>query len=245
MEIKTTNLEEIKAIAEDLLEKFEAAETKKDRTKYEEDLAYAVNYYTATSKAKCYSKARDAEDPMKWAILEFYYPTIRVKETKDKETNSIVREIVSAKRRIDLRELHKKIGGIGADKCWYLFIQRFNAELTSFAIKELNSKKVDMSKMKMDDGANDINLGKNPCSNTQLLKSIQTIVTAMLGEEYKAKSYDARYLNAVYITDNRGSANGVKAMTHKGLTEVLTKICYRILTDGEGYDVEQREIKNK
>ena len=36
---------------------------------------------------------------------------------------------------------------------------------------------------------------------------------------------------------------GITAANHKTLRNYLKKVCYRILTGGTGYDVDQREIK--
>ena len=52
-----------------------------------------------------------------------------------------------------------------------------------------------------------------------------------------------KYLVDVYSNDNKKSKTGITAANHKTLRNYLKKVCYRILTNGTGYDVESKEIK--
>lgn len=244
VELKTTNLEEIKAIAEEMLEKAEAAESVEERRIAEDDLEQTVNYYTSVSKGKVYAEIKASDDPMKAAILRFFFPTIKVKEQKDKDTKLVIRSIVDAEKPIDLADLHKKIGGIGADPKWLYAGEKFNYHLTIRAAERVGAT-VKSDAFVMNDIAHQIELGKNPCSNTQMLKTLQGIIDMMLGEGFKATSHDVNYLVDCYANDNKKSKSSITLANHKTLRGYLKKICYRILTNGSGYDVEQREIKEK
>lgn len=242
MEFKTTNLDEIKAIAKDLLNQAENAEDVKTKTAIEKDLDEACAEYAKISKARCYKAAKDSGDPMQYAVLNFYYPAIKVKETHNKDTDTIIREIVDVDKPIDLGDMHKKLNGIGKDTKWIYMAEQFNFHLSKRAADRIGAT-INTDCFYMDEIARQIDLGKNPCSNTQLLKTLNAIVAAMLGEEYHAVSHDVNYLIDVYVTDAKKSKTAVTAANHKTLRNYLKKVCYRILTNGKGYDVEQREIK--
>ena len=242
IELKTTNLEEIKALAEELLEKSESAETVDEKRTIEADLEETINYYTSVSKENCYNAARAVEKPMEYAVLTFFFPTIRVKETIDKDTKAVIRNIVDSNKPIDLIDLNKKLNGIGVNKRWFSAIQKFNYHLTVRAANRVGAT-VNSDAMVMDDIARAFEMGKNPCSNTQMLKTLQGIINMMLGEDYKATSHDVNYLVDCYATDNKRSKTAITLATHKALVGYIKKICYRILSNGTGYDVVQKEIK--
>ena len=244
IEIKTTNLEEIKAMAEDLLNKAENAENVGEKVTIEKDLDDVLAEYAKISKAACYKAAKESGDPMKFAILKFYFPIIRVKETKDKDTGAILRSIIEADKPIDLGDLHNKLGGIGVNPHWIYVAEQFNFHLSKRAADRMNVK-INTDAFYMNELAKQIDLGKNPCSNTQLLKTLNSVVQAMIGEEYHALSHDVNYLVDCYVNDNKKSKTSVTAANHKTLRNYLKKVCYRILTDGQGYDVEQKEVKEK
>ena len=242
LELKTTNLEEIKALAEEMLTRAESAETMEAKRTAEADLEEVINYYAGISKAHCYAEAKASGDPMKFAITRFFFPIIKVKETKDKDTEIVIRSIADAERPIDLGDLHKKLGGIGADKNWLYAAEKFNFYLTVRAAGRVGAV-VNSDAMVMNEIAKAFDMGKNPCSNTQLLKTLQLVVTMMLGEGYKANSHDVNYLVDVYSNDNKKSKTGITAANHKTLRNYLKKVCYRILTNGDGYEVQQKDIK--
>ena len=240
--LTTTNLEEIKALAEELLEKADSAENVDEKKSIEADLEQTVNYYTAVSKSNCYSEAKASGNPMEFAVLKFFFPTIKVKETEDKETKAVFRSIEPATKPIDLVNMHQKLGGIGADTKWFDALQKFNYYLTIRAAERVGAK-VKSDALIISDVAKSIDMGKNPCSNTQLLKTLQGIVTMMLGGDYKANSHDVNYLVDVYANDNKKSKTSITLANHRTLAGYLKKVCGRILTNGTGYDVVQREIK--
>lgn len=242
IELKTTDLAEIKALAEEYLEKVESCENVDEKASLQADLDEIINHYTAESKAQCYAAAKASDDPMQYAVLTFFFPTIKIKETKDKDTEVVIRSIVDAEKPIDLGDLHKKIGGIGADVNWLYRAQKFNYHLTIRAAQRVGAK-VNSDAFAMHEVAKQMDMGKNPCTNTQMLKTLQSVIDMMLGEGYKATSHDVNYLVDCYANDNKKSKTSITAANHKTLIGYLKKVCYRILTNGKGYGVDQREIK--
>lgn len=243
-EVTTENLEEVKTIAQNLLAESEKEESVEKKNDIESDLEQVINYYRYLSKDAMMKEAVESGDPMKYAINTYFYPIIRVKETKDKTTKETVRSIVDAGASIDLGELNTKLHGIGHDPNWIFMVEKFNFYLTVRAAKRVGAT-IDSDAYILKDISRQIDLGKNPVSNTNLLKTLQTIVTAMLGDGYKALSHDVNYLVDCYASDNKKTKNSIKLADHKTLRTYMKKVCYRILNNQKGYIAESKEIKTK
>jgi len=241
---KGITLEEMKTMAEELLKKSNVAETIEARAEADADLDTVIAEYAKVSKQAVYNAAKNSGDPMKYAITTFWYPVIRIKEEKEEvEGKTIIkRSIDDANKQIDLGDMHKRLEGIGADTKWIYAAEKFNFYLTKRAADRVGAK-INSDAFTLNEICKEIEMGKTPCSNTNLLKTLQQVVTMMLGEGYKATSHDVNYLIDVYATDAKKSKTAITLANHKTLRGYLKKVCYRILTNGRGYDVEQREIK--
>lgn len=242
IKLTTTNLDEIRKIAEETLEKSDEAKSADERRALDADLDEVISYYKHIAKTAMINEAKASDDAMKYAINRFFYGVIKVKETEDKDTGVTYRSIVDAEAPIDLGELHKKLGGIGADPQWLHIAEKLNYHLTLRAAQRVGAT-VKHDSFMMNEISREIDLGKNPCSNTQMLKTLQTVITAMLGEGFKATSHDVNYLVDVYANDSKKSKTAISAANHKTLRNYLKKVCYRILNNLDGYSVEQKEIK--
>ena len=247
-EIKFANetMPEVKAMAEAYLEKADNAKLATDKTENEEAIQQCINRFKYLSKTACYAEAKASGDPMQYAVRKFYYPTIKLKEVKDKDSGTVIRSIVDAEAPIDLGDMHKKLGGIGKDTNWIYTAEKLNYHLTIRAAERVGAKvKNDAYQMKK--VSQERKLGKDPCSNTQMLKTLKVVISEMLGEEFAGKvtSHDVNYLVDVYSNDNKKSKTAITAANHKTLRSYLKKVCYRILNGNKGYDVETREIKEK
>lgn len=202
-----------------------------------------VNEYTNIAREQAFETLMAAEDPMLAAILMLEYPTIRIVDKKD-ENKTPIRTIEDSTKYVDLLKLHKKVnGGIGKDKNWHLMIEKLNLLMTAQKAIDLgvNPKSVNDS-YAMSDIAKAIDLGKNPTSKTKILETVQTIVTAMIGENFKAKSHDVNFLFSVYSKKSR-KALTVSCANHKYMRQYMMEICHRIATDGS-YALDYKKIKN-
>lgn len=242
-ELKTLNLEEIEAISRELLKKSNEETSVEVKRDLDADLDEVIGYYAGISKNNFYNEAVASGDPMRYACVEFFYPVIRVKETKEKDTNTIVREIAPAYRPVDLRDLHTKKGGIGADTNWIYDAEKLNFYLTIRAAERVGAK-VNSDAFRMSEVSKARELGKNPVSNTNLLRTLQTIITEMIGGDYKATSHDVNYLVDVYANDSKKSKTAITLANHRTLAGYLKKVCRHIIT-GESYDVDQPEAREK
>ena len=216
-----------------------------DAIKIEEDITKAVNEYTALARTMCFDACKNTPNPMLTAIQTLQFVTIAVRDEKIEDEKLSKRTIVEKNMNIDLVKLHKYCEGIGHDKDWYHLVQKMNYHLT---LRQCERLDVDPKSVKdsylMSEVARSKDFGKNPTSNTTLLKTLQTVITAMLGEQYKAKSHDVNYLVDIYCKKKNGKALTVSVANHKYLVNYLAEICHRIVTDGR-YGVDFKADPDK
>lgn len=250
--LKGKTLEEIKAIIIALNEAVCKAGTVDKRNEIEDELDEHIGYYNNAQKTACYTKCKKAKYPMRKAVETFFYPTIRIKETVDKkaEIPVIVRTVVESEKAIDLLDFDKQCDLHGE---WKYSIQKFNRYMTADVAKGINDD-LDLTNFHIAEAAKKIDMGKTPLSKRQVISTIQGIVNAMLGEDYKAdpeypkafnvNQYDWRYLTEGYSRINNKTKGGLKASNHKALTFIFMNIAYRVLMGEKGYHLQQKEIKN-
>ena len=201
-----------------------------------------VNEYTRVARDGVFEICKNSENPMLEAVKRLTFATIAAKDTQTDGDKVPVRSIVPTEKPIDLIRLHKYCGSIGANKEWAYHVQKFNMLLTMQKCVDLgiDPRKVNDSYY-MHEYAKQVDLGKTPTSKTNILKTLQSIVTAMLGDGYKATSHDVNYLLSIYSKKNR-KALSVTCANHSYLTRYLAEICHRIIT-GESYDVVYKAKK--
>ena len=219
-----------------------AEETSVNAREYITDV---VNAYTAAAREECFKALAKTDDPMLEGIKQLTFPTIKAVEKKvgeDKEKIPVM-SIEDIEKPIDLLRLNKFIkGGIGKDKSWVHMVQKFNFLLTAQKALDLGLDPKAIDDYAMSDIAKDIDMGRTPTSNTNILKTLQKVVTAMVGEEFKAVSHDVKFLQSVYTKKNNRKALTVTCSNHKYLTQYLAEVCHRIVM-GKKYEVEYKTIK--
>lgn len=243
-------LAELRKNAEDFVKAYnEAYQGGKisESVKLEDSATQTVAEYNSVAGTAVISWLSKQENPMLEAVKMLEYDSIAAQKKKEDETGMVIMRIVDRTRQIDLYKLHKKCDGIGHDKNWIYQAEQFNARLTARMITDLNALKKGetvadiIDSYAMSNIAREINLGKNPCSNTQLLKTLQGIITSMLGEGYKATSHDVAYLKNGYAKKSRKALTLVAA-NHKALRSMLAEVCNHIVV-GTPYGVEYKTTK--
>ena len=211
-----------------------------------EYMEQTVNEYTSIARKECFDALKETEDPMLEAVKQLSYPTIRIVDKKvgeDKQKIPVT-TIEDTEKQIDLLKLYKHCGSIGKDPNWLHMVEKFNFLLTAQKAVDLGiDPKAINDSYAMSEIAKGYDLGKNPASKTNLLKTLQTIVTAMIGEEYKAVSHDVNFLLSVYSRKSR-KALTVTCANHKYMRGYVMEICHRIVT-GKSYAVEYKAVKGK
>ena len=203
----------------------------KDSADINTDLDKIIDEYAGIARSLTYWDCKEAEDPMRFAVEKLTYEIISTKDEKREGVSVLVRTIVKKDKAIDLRNLHEFLNGIGKDTKWIWMVEKLNCLLTAQKAVDLgiNPKEVNDS-FAMADIAKEIDLGKTPTSRTNLLRTLNMVVTAMIGKEFKATSHDVAYLMTVYAKKNR-KALTVTCANHKALTGIMAEICHRIILD--------------
>ena len=212
-----------------------------DAIKINDEMEEIVNKYTNIARKECFDDLASKEDPMLEAVKQLTYPTIRIKDTKEGESKIPVRIIEDVEKPIDLLKLHKHVGGngIGADPKWNNYIEKFNLLMTAQKAVDLGlDPKVVHDSYSMAEISKAIELGKTPTSKTNILKTLNTVIAAMIGEEYKAKSHDVNFLLSVYSKKNR-KALTVTCANHRYMRQYLAEVCHRIVLN-KSYELEYK-----
>lgn len=210
-----------------------------ESTKADKAMTDTINEYTATVRGMCFDECRATDDPMLAAIKTLSYVTIGVKDEQEGDDKVPVRVIVDKERQIDLLKLDKFCGGIGADPNWMHIAQKMNFLLTAQKAKDLGIDPVKVNdSYAMSEIARQFEMGKNPTSKTNLLKTLQTVVTAMVGDGYKATSHDVNFLLSVYSKKNR-KALTVSCANHRNFRGYVMEVCHRIVTS-KSYELEYK-----
>lgn len=210
-----------------------------ESTKADTAMTEKINEYTATVRDMCFEDCKATDDPMLAAVRTLSYVTIGVKDEKKGDDKVPVRTVVDKERAIDLLKLDKYCGGIGHDKEWMHVAQKMNFLLTCQKARDLglDPQKVNDS-YAMSEIARQFEMGKNPTSKTNMLRTLQMVVTAMLGEGYKATSHDVNFLLSVYSKKNR-KALVVSCANHRNFRGYIAEVCHRIVT-GKEYELEYK-----
>lgn len=205
------------------------------------------------NKVRCkvdYAKFLAEENPMIAAVKQFYINTLRVKESRSKDDNTIVAvNLEERKSRIDLEdfcdfgELPKKWANDAAHLLALLALRETNV----FAIKasDLSSKSfyfIQQARAKVE--------GKTPDSNTQIVKLLQEIIDEMIfvdnGEgknAYKCTSHDLAFIHdAITKMDSKEKCT-IATMNERQFKTVLMSVLAHCL--GEAYKVKAAKIKEK
>ena len=241
-EENTAKLATLRSETDQLVKDYnEAMQTGKfeDATKADKAIIEKINEYTANVRDMCFEDCKASGDPMLAAVTTLSYVTIGVKDEQKGDDKVPVRVIVDKERQIDLLKLDKFCGGIGADPNWMHVAQKMNFLLTAQKAKDLG---LDPAKVNdsyaMSEIARQFEMGKNPTSKTNLLKTLQMVVTAMVGDGYKATSHDVNFLLSVYSKKNR-KALTVSCANHRNFRGYVMEVCHRIVT-GKSYELEYK-----
>lgn len=215
-------------------------------TKTEAEIEEAISEYTGIAEMLAFDTCEKSENPMVTAVTMLTFRTIAKKDIKEEGSKVAIRKIDDKEKYIDLAKLHKRItGGIGADKTWIYQVEKMNMCMTAQRAQDLGCSAENLKDINdsyaMSEIAKQVQLGKNPCSNTQLLKTLTTIITAMLGEGYKPNSHDVAFLKSVYAKKGKAALT-VACANHKNFRNYIAEVCHRIVTGGI-YTVEFKKAK--
>ena len=250
---------ELREAAEALCKKYNEALgddkiSKQELDKIAEELEQTVNEHTMVARKECFDELLDSADPMLEAVKRLTFMSIKAVDKKvgDDKVKLTVKEITDVYKGIDLLKLEKEsANGIGRDPKWNGYVEQLNRCMTVRAAKRLLKNKDHLTTVlksittdyKIAKIAEEISLGKDPTSNTKLLGTLQTVINAMIGEEYKATSHDVNFMVDLYASKGRTALSAVCA-NHNYFRRYIMGICHSIVT-GEDYEISFKKIAKK
>lgn len=210
-------------------------------------------YVRAAFHATALVELLDNPAPMLAAATALTFETLKHKDKED-ENGIKSRELVTAERPLDFVALEsffvERGKKFGAESAWVYKVAAFNRLLCMRTAQSIGANvKTVAEKFATPTQARDIDLGKTPTNNTQLLKQLQMIIDSMLyvegekGNIYKANSHDVGYLLSLYAKKGRGVLS-VAAARPKYLEKLIAEILHRIVTE-KSYNIEFKEKKER
>lgn len=177
------------------------------------------------------------------AIEKHHYDTIGHKKVVEDGRMTGVEKIDKTVR-IDLKRFCEVKG---FDVAWWYDLQALNKRLTlriaeSIGVSAAEMKRIDGS-YSMDKLAADIELGKTPTSDTQIVKHMQRVLDALSPGEGKVNGHDLGYVLACYTKRNNRAALKVQCSKHSFLMSLMGDVFYRIATKGVyGVDYKRNKV---
>lgn len=212
-------------------------------------LQESVKEYNEAVKSEYFKKLLGASNPYKEALEKLEYG---IKKAVFKNNDGVERaDIEDSVQKVVLYELEKASPKKLAVNCnWIFKIEKFASLMTARVVKEVGSEedqKRYKSFYKIQQAAQNCDIGAVPTSNNQTVKTMQSIVDDIIftpnekGEnEYKVVVKDALYLQ--YLLFGRGKKlYSIKAPSFGKMQELLTDVLSRVVTKSE-YSVEFETI---
>lgn len=199
------------------------------------------------AKAKAifvYEGLKAGTAPMLDAIRRHDYGVIGHKDEKDSETGAVTRVESEKSRQINLAKFEAWAKeSYAVDSKWVHILQRFNQLLCMRAAKELGLNVKVCDSYFVSEKAKEIELGATPLSNSSILKALQNVINAIVGDAYKATSHDVAYLLMTYTKKGK-TALSVATSNHTTMQLLVGDILHRIVT-AKGYSLQFKEAKAK
>lgn len=134
------------------------------------------------------------------------------------------------------------------DLAWFYELQALNKRLTLRKALELGvttrEVRVINDSYSMDKLASEIELGKTPTSDTQVIKHMQKVLDTLSPEEGKVNGHDLAYVLSCYTKKNNKTALRVICSKHTVLQSLLTDVFHRVVTGGV-YSVDYKKDDGK
>ncbi len=245
-EMALAKMTELRALAEAKCVEYNSAMLTAEfanAAKVEEEINDAVNEYTNIARTLAFDECAAAADPMFEACRRLVYQTIKTRDEKIEDSKLTTRVIEESAKVIDLAKLHKYVsGGIGHDTDWIYAIEKLNMLITADRATALGLDPAEVhASYQMRQISKEYDLGKNPASKTNLLKTLNKVIEMMLGEGFKATSHDVNYLLFIYSKKNR-KALTVSCANHKNFRQYIMEICFKLI-NGFAYELDYKRAK--
>lgn len=214
---------------------------------------YARSAFNEQCKAIFAAHSDDATDAMAYAAENLRYTVLKHRDVEGDD--GVARTVVEREKSLDLvavaRYFSDRKKQFGTENGWQYKIAALNRLLClRVAVKIGLDAKTVAEKYALPKAAADINLGKTPTSNTQLLKQLQTVIDSMCfiddgngKNKIKVTSHDVAYLTELYAKKGRGVLT-VAAAKSRYCENLIAEILHKIITE-KGYKLEFKEKKEE
>ena len=200
-----------------------------------EDLVKCEKEFLSIRENEVYASLETAED----AIRLNRFSTISHKKTSE---NGKMTGVEYAEKLVQV-DLHKFCDRKGFPMEWYYEMQALNKRLTLKVARSVGMSTDELRKISdsysMEKLAAEIDLGKTPDSNTQVVKHMQLVLDLLAPESGKVNNYDLAFLMSSYTKRSNRESLKVVCSKHSLLQSILTDVFYRVLTD-KAYGVDYK-----
>lgn len=221
--------------------------------KASEDLNDSLSEYkTLVKKERIYALLM-TENPALSAAQEAVYMTVNVVDdrpdgVKRSDMPIAPKKLVDVSTRYDLIDLHKSIvGGIGYDPNWAFMVEKWSYLMALRVASDIGVSADELNRIKasydISDAAAGLDMGKTPMSNTNLLKTLQKVITAIVGDGYKATSHDIRFACEAFAKHGK-DVGTLQVSKVKGCRAIFLDILHHIVT-GDEYAITGYKTKKK
>lgn len=152
--------------------------------------------------------------------------------------------VEKSERRVQV-DLKKFCEVKGFDLGWFYELQALNKRLTLRVAQSIGVTAAEMKRINdsynMDKLAREVELGKTPTSDTQVVKHMQKVLDMLSPGEGKVNNHDLGYVMSCYTKRNNKAALQVQCSKHTMLLSLMGDVFYRIATKGV-YGVDYKKI---
>lgn len=119
---------------------------------------------------------------------------------------------------------------------WFYELQALNKRLTLRVAQAIGVTAAEMKRINdsynMDKLAREVELGKTPTSDTQVVKHMQRVLDLLSPNEGKVNGHDLGYVMSCYTKRNNRASLRVQCSKHTMLMSLMGDVFYRIATGG-------------
>lgn len=166
------------------------------------------------------------------AITLHHFTTISHKRLSE---DGVMAGAEKSEKRVQI-DLKKFCEVKGLDLTWFYELQALNKRLTLRVAESIGVSAKEMRKINdsynLEKLAREIELGKTPTSNTQIVAHMQKVLDLLSPGEGKVNGHDLGYIMATYTKRNNKKTLSVQCSKHSALLSLMGDVFHRIATGG-------------
>lgn len=235
--------EEIDELIKQYNEASEYIEYKRMR-EIEAKIAEKVQQYDELAEGECFAEFLQSENPMKAAAEAVRFPTIKVRDERQKGGGQPKKVVEASSKPIDPMRLHKKAkDGIGANKEWHFMCEKLNLLLTCrraielgidpMTVKNTYSMSDEAVKIECLLSETDATKYDKNAADEILKQDMQKVVDAMVGSGFTVTDVMVNYLLVIYQKKDNKKSLSVTCANHKFMRMYMLEICHAAITGNE------------